>query len=149
MKSRYKILIIAIPIVLIASSAYINAFLNFIPGYNDAFDDTPYDLEIIFDEEEYAVNYFVVNGNTDNIEIEIPFDMIDGVFMVYVNDQVVDDERIILDGNKIVVNYGQNIESVKLMGSHDLTGCDVGFKNIDGGCKELGKIREKDIPIFF
>jgi len=28
-------------------------------------------------------------------------------------------------------------------------GCDVGFKNIDGVCKELGKIREKDIPIFF
>lgn len=29
------------------------------------------------------------------------------------------------------------------------TECDYGFKNIDGVCKELGKIREKDIPIFF
>jgi len=114
MKSRYKIPIIAIPIVLIISFFVIN--------YDNALNDTPYDLEIQFNAEEYSVTYFVVNGNADNIEIEIPFDMIDGVFMVYVNDQVVDDERIILDGNKIIVNYGQNIESVKLIGSHDLGG---------------------------
>ena len=114
MKTSYKIPIIVIPTVLILSFFVIN--------YDNALDDTPYDVEIIFDAEEYAVNYFVVNGNTDNIEIDIPLDMIDGVFMIYVNDQVVDDERVILDGNKITVNYGQNIESVKLIGSHDLGG---------------------------
>ena len=141
MKTSYKIPIIVIPAVLILSFFVIN--------YDNTLDDTPFDVEIIFDAEEYAVKYFVVNGNTDNIEIDIPLDMIDGVFMIYVNDQVVDDERVILVGNKIIVNYGQNIESVKLMGSHDLTECDVGFKNIDGVCKELGKIREKDIPVFF
>jgi len=27
--------------------------------------------------------------------------------------------------------------------------CDEGFKNIDGICKQLGKIREKDIGVFF
>jgi len=116
MKTRYKIPLIAIPIVLI--------FLFFVINYDNTLDDTPYDIEIKFDAEEYSVNYFVVNGNTDNIEIEIPFDMIDGVFMIYVNDQVVDDERIILDGNKIIVNHDQNIESVKLMGSHDLGGAE-------------------------
>lgn len=111
MKTRILISIIVLSVVLILS------FLMII--FDNAFDDTPYDIEIIFDENEYSVNY-VVNGNTDNLEIEIPLIMIDGVFMVYVNDQVVDDERVILDGNKIIVNYGQNIESVKLMGSHDL-----------------------------
>jgi len=85
-------------------------------------DDTPYDLEITFDDEEYSVTYLVVNGNTDNVEMDIPLDRIDGVFMIYVNDQVVDDERVILHGNKIIVNYGQNIESVKVVGSHDLGG---------------------------
>ena len=29
------------------------------------------------------------------------------------------------------------------------TECDYGFKNIDGVCKQLGKIREKDIGVFF
>lgn len=120
-KTRYKILIIAIPIVLIVSSAYINAFLNFVIDY-DTLDDTPYDLEIMFDEEEYAVEYFVVNGSTDYVEIDIPLDMIDGVFMIYVNEQVVDDERVTIDGSKVIVNYGQNIASVKLIGSHDLGG---------------------------
>lgn len=114
MKTSYKIPIIVIPTILILSF--------FVTNYDNTLDDTPYDIEIQFDAEEYSVNYFVVDGNTDNIEIEIPFDMIDGVFMVYVNDQVVDDERIILIGNKIIVNHDQNIESVKLIGSHDLGG---------------------------
>ncbi len=104
-------------------------FLFFMINYDNALDDTPYDVEIIFDGEEHAVNY-LVNGNTDNMEIDIPLDMIDGVFMVYVNDQVVDDERIILIENKIIVNYGQNIESVKLMGSHDISGAEP--EPIDG-----------------
>jgi len=116
MKSSYKIPIIVIPTVLILSF--------FVISYDTGLGDTPYDIEVQFDAEEYSVNYFVVNGNTDNIEIDIPLDMIDGVFMIYVNDQVVDDERIILDGNKIIVNYDQNIESVKLMGSHDLGGAE-------------------------
>lgn len=113
MKIRYKI-----PITVIS----ITIFLFFVIIYDNALDDIPYDVEILFDEEEYSVSYFVVNGNTDHVEIDIPFDMIDGVFMIYVNDQVVDDERVILDGNKIIVNYGQNIESIKLMGTHDLEG---------------------------
>lgn len=114
MKPRYKIPIIVISIILPLSFFVIN--------YDNALDDTPYDVEILFDAEEYSVNYFVVNGNTDNIEMDIPLDMIDGVFMIYVNDQVVDDERVTIDGNKVIVNYGQNIESVKLMGFHDLGG---------------------------
>ena len=48
-------------------------------------DDTPYDIEIVFDEEEYAVEYFVTNGNTDHVEIDIPTYVIDGVFMIHVN----------------------------------------------------------------
>ena len=119
MKTRYKILLIAIPIALIASSAYINAFLNFMIDHN-AFDDTPYDLEIMFDEEEYAVEYFVVNGNTDYVEIDIPIDMIDGVFMIHINGENVDDERVAIDGNKVIVNYGQNIETVKLFGVYEI-----------------------------
>ena len=114
MKIKYKTPIIVILSILILSF--------FIIIYDDTLDDTPYDIEIIFDEDEYSVNYFVVNGNTNNIEIDIPLDMIDGVFMIYVNDQVVDDERVTIDGNKVIVNYGQNIVSVKLMGSHDLSG---------------------------
>ena len=70
MKTRYKILLIAIPIALIVSSGYINAFLNFVADY-DALDDTSYDLEVIFDAEEYSVEYFVVNGSTDYVEIDI------------------------------------------------------------------------------
>lgn len=121
MKTAYKILIIVIPIALIALSAYINAFLNLVIDY-DTFDDTPYDLEIIFDEKEYAVEYFVVNGSTDYLEIDIPIDMIDGVFMIYINGEDVDDERVSIDGNKVIVNYGRNIETVKLFGSHELGG---------------------------
>ena len=79
MKNRYKILLITIPIALIASSAYLNASLNFVVGSNTS-DGMPYDLKIIFHEEEYAVEYFVVDGSTDNIEITIPFDIIDVVF---------------------------------------------------------------------
>jgi hypothetical protein len=114
MKTRYKISVIAISIVLTLSF--------FMISYDNTLGDTPYDVEVLFDEEEYSVNYFVVNGHTNNIEIDIPFDMIDGVFMIYVNDQVVDDERVILDKNKIIVNYGQNIESVKLMGYREMSG---------------------------
>ena len=130
MKTRYTILLIAIPIALIASSAYVNAFLNFVIDY-DTLDDTPYDLEIMFDEEEYAVEYFVVNGNTDHVEIDIPADMIDGVFMIYINGENVDDERVTIDGNKIIVNYGQNIKSVKLFGFHDLNGLEYEKQDID------------------
>ena len=114
MKTSYKIPIIVIQTILVLSF--------FVISYDTGLGDTPDDIEVQFDAEEYSVNYFVVNGNTDNIEIDIPLDMIDGVFMIYVNDQVVDDERVILDGNKIIVNHDQNIESVKLMGSHDLGG---------------------------
>lgn len=114
MKTRYKIPIIVISIVLTLSF--------FVISYDSILDDTPYDVEILFDDEEYSVNYFVVNGHTNNIEIDIPLDMIDGVFMIYVNDQIVDDQKVILDGNKIIVNYGQNIESVKLMGYHEISG---------------------------
>lgn len=116
MKTR---LLIIIPIIVMPS---ILIFSFFVINYNNGLDDTPYDVEILFDAEEYSVNYFVVNGNTNNIEINIPFDMIDGVFMIYVNDQVVDDKRVTIDGNKVIVNYGQNITSVKLMGYHELSG---------------------------
>ena len=119
MKTIYKILFIAIPIVLIVSSGYLNASLNFVVDSNTS-DGMPYNLEIIFHEEEYAVEYFVIDGSTDNIEIAIPFDIIDGVFMVHVNGENVDDERVAIDDDKIIVNYGQNIESVKLIGLHDL-----------------------------
>ena len=120
MKTIYKILFIAIPIVLIVSSGYLNVFLNFVVDYNTSNDDTPYDLEIVFHEEEYAVEYFVINGSTDFVEIDIPTDLIDGVFMIHVNGDNVDDERASIDGNKVTVNYGQNIESVKLIGLHNL-----------------------------
>lgn len=127
MRTKLLILIILIPIIsyiaFVETDNYFNGGLSESSQrnykFNITFDDTPYDVEISFDREEYAVNY-VVNGNTDYLEIDIPFDRINGVFMIYVNDQVVDDERVILDGNKIIVNYGQNIESVKVMGSHDL-----------------------------
>lgn len=69
MKTRYKIPIIVISIVLTLSF--------FVISYDNTLDDTPYDVEILFDEEEYSVNYFVVNGHTNNIEIDIPLDMID------------------------------------------------------------------------
>ncbi len=85
-------------------------------------DDTQHDLEIMFDEDEYSVEYFVMNGNTDHVEIDIPTDMIDGVFMIYINGENVEDKRVSIDGNKVIVNYGQNIESVKLFGSYDLGG---------------------------
>lgn len=120
MKTSYKISIIVIPIVLIATSAYVNAFLNLVTDFPS--DATPYDLEIIFDEEEYSVEYFVVNGNTDHVEVDIPTDLIDGVFMIHINGENVDDERVSIDGNKVIVNYGQNIESVKLFGSYELGG---------------------------
>ncbi|AJM93088.1 hypothetical protein [Nitrosopumilus piranensis] len=121
MKTRYKILIITIPIALIVSSAYINAFFNSVIDY-DTSDDIPYDLDMVFHEEEYAVEYFVVNGHTDYVEIAIPTDLIDGVFMIHINGDNVDDERISIDGNKVIVNYGQTIASVKLFGSHELGG---------------------------
>lgn len=121
MKTRYKILLITIPIVLIFSSGYINAFLNFVIDY-DNFDGPSYKLEIIFHEEEYAVEYLVVNGSTDHIEIDIPTDLIDGVFMIYVNGENVDDERVSIDGNNVIVNYNQNIETVKLIGYHEIGG---------------------------
>lgn len=111
MKTRYKTTIIAIPLILI---------IFFVINYDDALDDTPYDLEIIFHEEEHAVEYFVVTGNTNHVEIDIPTDLIDGVFMIHINGENVDDERVSIDGNKVIVNYGQNIESVKLFGSYDL-----------------------------
>ena len=130
MKTRYKILLIAIPIALIVLSGYINAFLNFVIDY-DTFDGTPYDLEIMFNENEYAVEYFVVNGNTDHVEIDIPTDMIDGVFMIHINGENVDDERVIIDGNKVIVNYGQNIETVKLFGYHELGGPENAKQDID------------------
>ena len=120
MKTRYKILIIAISIALIASSAYIIAFPNFVIDYNTL--DTPYDLEIMFDEEEYAVEYFVVNGNTNYIEIDIPTDLFDGVFMIHVNGENVDDDRVAIDGDKVIVNYGKNIENVKLFGYYEIGG---------------------------
>ncbi len=94
----------------------------FVITYENSLDDAPYDVEVIFDAKEYSVTYLIVNGNTNDVEIDIPFDMIDGVFMIYINDQVVDDEKIAIDGNKVIVNYGQNIVSVKLMGFHDLSG---------------------------
>ncbi|KAF6246355.1 hypothetical protein C6990_09515 [Nitrosopumilus sp. b3] len=84
--------------------------------------ETPYDLQIVFSEKESTVEYFVGNGTTDNIEIEIPTDLIDGVFMVHINGEDVDDKRVSLDGNKVIVNYGQNIESVKLFGYYELDG---------------------------
>ncbi|BDQ30518.1 hypothetical protein NZNM25_08380 [Nitrosopumilus zosterae] len=85
-------------------------------------DATSYDLQMMFDEKESAVEYFVVNGNTDHVEIDIPTDLIDGVFMIHVNGENIDDKRVSIDGNKVIVNYGQNIESVKLFGSYDLGG---------------------------
>ncbi len=91
MKTRYKIIIIIIPIALIALSAYINTLLNFVVDYNMS-DDTPYDLEIVFDEEECVVEYFVANGHTDYVKIDIPYGMIDGVFMIHINGENVDDE---------------------------------------------------------
>ena len=81
-----------------------------------------YDLEMMFHEEEYAVEYFVINGNAEYVEIDIPTDLIDGVFMIHVNDENVDDERVSIDGNKVIVNYGQNIVSVKLFGYYELGG---------------------------
>ena len=118
MKTKYKILIITIPIALIVSYAYINTFSYFVLDYTS--NGTPYDLEIIFHEEEYAVEYFVINGSTDFVEIDIPTDLIDGVFMIHVNSENIDDERVSIDGNNVIVNYGQNIETVKLFGSYDL-----------------------------
>ena len=129
MKTKHKIiLLIAIPIVL---SAFINAFLNFAVDYDTFDDDTTYGIEMIFHEEEYAVEYLIVNGNTDNVTINIPTDLIDGVFMIHVNGKNVDDERIIIDGKKVIVNYGQNIQSVKLFGSHDLSGTKNTKQDID------------------
>ncbi len=50
-------------------------------------------------------------------------------------------------------DYTATLEITKLddekITDADNSGCDEGFKNIDGVCKELGKIREKDIPVFF
>lgn len=97
MRTRCIILIITIPIVLIASSAYINTFFNSVIDY-DALDDIPYDLEMMFHEEEYAVEYFVVNGYTDYVEIAIPTDLIDGVYMIHINGDNVDDERVSIEG---------------------------------------------------
>lgn len=88
----------------------------------DTLDDITYDLEMMFHEEEYAVEYFVINGNADYIEIDIPTDLINGVFMIHVNGENVDDKRVFIDGNKVTVNYGQNIVSVKLFGIHELGG---------------------------
>lgn len=129
MKTRYKILI-TIPIALIFSSGYLNAFLNYVIDF-DTPNKTTYDLEIFFDEEKYAVEYFVVNDYTDYIEIDIPTDMIDGVFMIHVNGENVDDERIAIDGDKVIVSYGQNIESVKLFGFHDLGGPENAKQDMD------------------
>ena len=120
MKTRYKI------ISIVAGIAAVLLVSNFVIDYKLAglplnADDTPYDLEVMFDEEEYSVTYLVVNGITDYTEIDIPYDMIDGVAMVYVNGQNIDDERIRLDGNKVLVSHDQNIKSVKLIGIRDLS----------------------------
>ncbi len=115
MKNSYKIPIIVISIILGLSF--------FVISYDNTSDDTPIDVEILFDAGEYSVS-FVVTGNTDNLEMDIPLDMIDGVFMIYVNGEIVDDDRVVIDGNKVIVNYGQNIEYVKLMGSHDIGGAE-------------------------
>lgn len=79
-------------------------------------------VETFFNEEENSVSYLIFNGNTNKIEIDIPLDMIDGVFMVYVNDQIVDDDRVSVNGTKVIVNYDQNIKSVKLMGYREISG---------------------------
>ena len=41
--------------------------------------------------------------------------------MIHVNGENVDDERASIDGNNVIINYGQNIETVKLFGSYDLS----------------------------
>ena len=38
---------------------------------------------------------------------------------------------------------------IKLGLTENVIGCEYGFKDVDGVCKQLGKIREKDIPLFF
>jgi len=43
----------------------------------------------------------------------------------------------------------ENIKPVIFEFSVMHTECDEGFKDVDGVCKKLGKISEKDIPVFF
>ena len=120
MKTRNKVILIIAGIVVVLFLS------NFVIGYKliglqlNA-DDTPYDLKVVFDDGEYSVTYLVVNGITNNIEIDIPYDMIDGVAMIHVNGHNIDDERIGIEGNKVLVDYGQNIKSVKLIGVRDLS----------------------------
>lgn len=90
-------------------------------GLQSSMDDTPYDLEMMFDEKENSVTYLVVGGTAQKIELSIPFDVIDGVAMVYVNGQNIDDDRVSITNDKLLVDYGQNIESIKLIGIQDLS----------------------------
>ena len=53
MKNRYKILLVTIPIVVIVSSGYLNAFLNFVVNQNN--------IQFSNDDSKHT-RYFLLNG---------------------------------------------------------------------------------------
>ncbi len=77
------------------------------------------DLRNIYDVKENAM-YYQINNHTTHVEINIPFDKINGVFQVEMNGNIIDDQRISIIGDKIIIDFDDYIKSVKLYGVTDL-----------------------------
>lgn len=112
--SRNNLYLALIGIVFVGILSTVTLFSSFL-------NSTPYDLSFQFNEEEYSVEFSVVNGYTESLEIIIPENTIDIVYGLEVNGKNFDDnKRVILDGNRIFIDYGDEIKTVKLLGARDM-----------------------------
>ena len=82
--------------------------------------DRDYNLRALFNDDDNTVEYSVLDAKTNSVEIYLPTYFIDTVWMVYVNGEKVDDNRITVNENYLTVKYKDPIETVKLFGATDL-----------------------------
>lgn len=97
-------------------------------------------FSIIEEQVRYDVFYNVTNASIDNVQLncdsssltlsilsdydgtlqlDIPNEMLSGIFMVLVDGQEWDDVSI--NGNTLTVNFTENTSTVKILGSYDLS----------------------------
>ncbi len=79
-----------------------------------------YNLRSLFNDDDNTVKYFVLDTQTNAVEIYIPTHFIDTIWMVYVNGEEVDDNRTTIKGNYLAVEHDDYIETIKLFGATDL-----------------------------
>jgi hypothetical protein len=76
-------------------------------------------LRGIHDVKENTM-YYQINGQKTYIEINIPFDKINGVFQVEVNGNIINDQRVSIIDDKVIIDFDSYIKSVKLYGVKEL-----------------------------